>query len=356
MKKWLLVVGFTFLAATAQAQLTTGYAVYWGDPSKSTTTYYTNIPNPTATQLATVDRSQDTLGFLSPPFEPAGVSQSLTTSTSLTGQDFLDFNNGLLHNNHGTYTWNQGIGIEKGTNTMNFNPDRGDNATPFAGENTGGGYPQANVGTLAEVFGASTTGLTPSYTLSGNTVVPGLPSVPGKTYKNMANLLDGEDGASGYYTDLLFGNGKEYSSTGDLTHVDVTVMERGGNSNFDVYGLVSDGHGGYTKTSDFIRIKSQASTLGNNTVYDLNSLEIGDTQPVVAYGISLPKAWANLVGFEIGTMDTSYTGYNGPDIVAVGVTSDGFIPEPAFYQLSGLLVLGGAGLLRIYRKSRKTAA
>jgi len=217
------------------------------------------------------DRRLDTLGFTG-------------TSSVFTDADFTRFTDGSLTNNAGTFGWNVTVtrDINTSGNSIWANPDRADSATPFAGE-------AGALGTIGEVFGSS------------------------MGYKNMSYLIDAEDNR-GWTIDLLFGGNSYISADNDASTVEVAFLERGGNSDFQVYGLLAD----QTTTAALFVSRSMMGATG----WSLNSLEIGDAQNVYAVGISLDASWQNLIGLRL---EATANG-NGPDILGVGTVAA--IPAP----------------------------
>jgi hypothetical protein len=227
-----------------------------------------------------------------------------TTSSDLwSGANFLRWNDGRLTNNKGSYGWMDAIPRDvDASNNNSGNPDRADNAAPFLGE-------AGKTGTLREVFGPFGTG-----------------------YKNMSYLIDGEDHAA-WTLDLLFAPGQFISADANDGTVELSLIERGGNSDLRIRGIRADG----TLTDSIMMLRSQTGKTG----WTLDSLEIGGAQNVVGVGISLDRSWTNLKGFRFEAAD----GMNGPDLVAVGTIAT-TIPAP------GAAVLAGIGGLLIARRRR----
>ncbi len=244
--------------------------------------------NSAATVMHGGDRELLTLSFLGSP-------------TVITGADFLRFNDGNLHwsgppaQNFG---WSDPVprDLSPSGNIYPSNPDRADTATALSLEGSG-------AGTLADVFG------------------------PFNGYKNMSYLLDGEEVAQTYYVDLFFGGGFKLSADNDVTTVEVALLERGGNSDMNVQGILA---GGGLTAPLFVSRSSMGPQL-----WTLDSLEINGSQRVVGAGISLDPSWQNLVGLRISSLNASFS---GPDLVGVAA-----IPEPASLLL---LVCGGLALRR----------
>ena len=217
------------------------------------------------------------------------------SATLFGDSNFSTFTDGSLTNNLGTFAWGASItrDMNTGGNAIDGNPDRADNATAFAGEPFG-------VGTLGEVFGTSL------------------------GYRNMSYLIDGEDNR-GWSMNLFFGGNRTISADSDDSTVEVSVLERGGNSDFNVYGILADQS---TTSALFV-----SRGLTGQTGWSLNSLEIGGAQNVYGVGISLDSSWTNLIGLRIEALSN----FNGPDIVAVGTAAA--VPGPASLCLLALLGL-----------------
>jgi MYXO-CTERM domain-containing protein len=259
------------LAAGAAADV----AVYGADVSK------------TSSLLHAGDRELVSIGF-------AGVS------TVMGGSDFTRWADGRLTNNVGTYGWNDLLSrdMNSGGNAYSANPDRADNASLMPAEGQG-------KGSLRDVFGSF------------------------QGYKNLSWIIDGEDAGS-YTLDLFYAEGQRLNSDGDGATAEISVLERGGNSDFMVYGIRAD----HSLTAGVLVQRSQMRSTG----WTLDTLEIAGAQQVTAVGISLADSWDGLIGVRIGVIGS----YNGPDIVAVGSLAT--VPAPA-----GLAVLGlgaAAGLRR----------
>lgn len=269
MKSVVMVIAAGMICSVASAGITTAGA----DSSK------------TASMMHAGDREIVSLGF-------AG------STNLMSGSSFTQWQSGRLINNVGTYGWNDLItrDMNTGGNSFSANPDRADGSSAMPGEGT-------NKGTLRDVFGA----------FNG--------------YKNMSWIIDGED-AGAYTLDLFYEAGKFLNSDNDASTMELSVLERGGNSDFKVFGIFADG----SLTSGILINRNQTARVG----WTLNTLEIGDAQQVHGVGISFDDSWDNLVGVRIQTISS----YNGPDIVAVG--SGAAVPAPASLALMGLgLVTAG---------------
>ena len=225
-----------------------------------------------------------------------------TSSDLWSGANFLHWGNGTITNNIGTYGWSDAMSRDMGaTNSISGNPDRADSASAFGGE--GGG-----TGTIGEVFGS----------FGG--------------YKNMSWIVDGEDNGA-WTLDLLLGGGKTLSADGNDGSVELSVLERGGNSDLRIRGIRGDG-----SVTDAIMMMRGATGYAGWT---LDTLEIDGAQQVHGVGISLDASWQNLIGFRF----EGANGMNGPDLVAVGVGGN-LVPAP------GALALLGAGALIGMRRRR----
>ncbi len=247
-----------------------------------------------STTLSAGDRSLSSLFFTG-------------SSTVLTGADFLRFDDGWLYReapNVALLGWSdpQPRDVNTSGNVYSFNPDRADTASVFAGEAGG-------TATLAEVFG------------------PG----PGGE-KNLSWILDGEEVASRYYVDLLLGAGLQINDDQDATTVEVALLERGGNSDMNVYGILGYDSDGTALLTPALFVSR--SEMGPE-LWKLDTLEIGAEQKVTGVGISVSSSWQNVIGIRVESAGTSFS---GPDLVAVGV-----VPEP---RALALLALGLLGLRR----------
>lgn len=231
------------------------------------------------------DRELNRMGFLG------------GSSTIFTGANFLRWDGGSLTTGQTSSGWTDPIQRDvEFSNIYDANPDRADDASLYAGE-------AAGTGTLKEVFGPFLGG-------------------PSAGYKNMSWIVDGEDD-KGYTLDLLFAKGLSLVPDNDDSTVELTVLERNGNSDFRVQGILANGS---ISQSELI-----TRDMTQSTGWNLDSLEINGGQRVSGVGISLGDEWAGIVGIRILVSgDTD----NGPDIVAVG-TSD-LVPAPGAIALLGL--------------------
>lgn len=267
----------TIAAGSLASAATAGITVVAADSAK------------TATIMHGGDREVRSLGF-------SGVSAIQDNS------NFLQWESGVLTNNVGTYGWNDLIRRDMSTsgNAYSANPDRADNASAMGGEAQG-------KGTLRDVFGS----------FNG--------------YKNMSWIIDGEDAGS-YTLDLFYGAGKFLNSDNDSNTVELSVLERGGNSDFKVYGIKANG----SLTSAITINRNQTARVG----WSIDTLEISGAQQVHAVGISFDDTWDGLIGVRI----QATSNFNGPDIVAVGSARP--VPTP------GSLALMGLGALAAGRRRR----
>ncbi|MCA9285629.1 MAG: hypothetical protein KDA22_10455 [Phycisphaerales bacterium] len=246
----------------------------------------------TSTTLFGGDRRLDAMGFL-------GLGQSF-------GNDnFLVWDNGALTSNGLTYGWSDAVPRDMGTsgNVWEANPDRADAATPFAGEGS-------STGTIGEVFGAF-----------------------GAGYKNLSWILDGE-GPTPWTLDLFFAPGQWLLADDNALTVELALLERGGNSDFNVYGIRTDN----TLTPALHLARASMTSAG----WSLDTLEIGGGQPVYGAGISLDASWGALRGFRVEGLP----GFGGPDLVAIG--SAWPVPAPGV-----TVILAAGGLMGATRWRRR---
>jgi len=238
----------------------------------------------TATVMHSGNRELTSMGFASSP-------------TVFTGANFLNFSGGSLTNNMGTFGWSAPIPRDvNGNNNHSGNPDRADSASAYTGEGAG-------TGTLAEVFGPF-----------------------GSGYKNLSYIIDGEDNGA-WHMDLLFATGQFLSADNDNSTIELAVLERGMNSDFNVYGIFAGGG----LTAPVFVPRANVTSAG----WTLDTLEISGAQHVGGIGLSLDSSWTNLVGFRI----QAQSAFNGPDIVAVATAMP--VPAPgaaALLSIGGLLV------------------
>jgi hypothetical protein len=128
--------------------------------------------------------------------------------------------------------------------------------------------------------------------------------------------------------DLLFTPGRTISADANGDSIELTLLERGGNSDLRIRGIRADG----SLTDSITMLRGQTGQAG----WTLDSLEIGGPQQVHGVGISLDRTWTNLKGFRFEAAD----GMNGPDLIAVGTIPTSFVPTPG-----SLALMGAAGLL-----------
>jgi hypothetical protein len=236
----------------------------------------------TSSTLVGGDRRLDALGFVGSP-------------TQFGDAHFSVFGDGLLANNLGTFLWNDPIprDMTASGNSVWSNPDRAVGSTPYSLEGSG-------AGTLAEVFGTSL------------------------GFRNMSYLIDAEDNRA-WFMDLLFHTGYSLLADGDGTTVELAVLERGGNSDFRIYGIRADA----SLTEAIFVPRSATGAVG----WSLRSLEISNPQPVHGVGISVPVDWNAIVGLRIEALSS----YNGPDIVGVAAMA----VIPAAPAIAPLLFIAG---------------
>lgn len=254
--------------------------------------FYSVDSGKTSSTLHGGDRELNSIGFSG-------------NSTIWDGTHFLNFRDGSLTNNIGTYGWNASIPRDMSVsgNGMSANPDRADAATAFVSESS-------HAGTLREVFSSF------------------------RGYKNMSYLIDGED--TGAYTlDLRFQSGLVLNSDANPGTIELTILERGGNSDLQIQGILANG----SLTSPIL----MSRTVTGETGWTLDSMEIDGAQPVKGVGISLDPSWTGLAGFRF----TATSSMNGPDIVAVGTTCPTPTPTP------GTLAIGSLGGILLGRRSRR---
>jgi hypothetical protein len=257
-------------------------------------TIYAANAGTTSSTLHGGDRELHRLGFLG-------------TSSTMTGADFLRWSDGSLTNNAGTFGWTALVPRDvKSANVYTGNPDRADSSTPLPAE-------AAKKGTMKDVFGS----------FNG--------------YKNMSYIIDGEDNGA-YCFDLLYGNGHVINADNNTSTVELSILERGGNSDFNVYGIRADG----SLTSAMFVSRSKGGKVG----WTLDTLEIGRAHEVFGFGISLDASWQNLKGFRIEAKN----GFNGPDIVAVGTSAT--VPPPLVPAPGALGVLGIGSVIAMRRQRR----
>jgi len=274
------------MTRTHAITLTAGLACLASSGAIAAPMIYAAKSSATTSAMHGADRELLTLGFTG-------------TTASMTGTDFLRWTSGSLTNNAGTYGWNDLVPRDvNGANVYTGNPDRGDSSTPMPGE-------AAKKGTMRDVFGS----------FNG--------------YKNMSYIIDGEDNGA-YHFDLLFAPGSLLSADADANTIELSILERGGNSDFNVYGINAND----TLTNALFVGRAKGASVG----WTLDTLEIGGAQTVFGFGISLDASWHDLKGFRIEALN----GFNGPDIVAVGSTAalpPPLIPAPGSFGLLGIAAL-----------------
>jgi hypothetical protein len=250
-------------------------------------------------------------------------------TNGFVSKDFLVWSDGFLCSNDRDgnpdptlYDWDDEINrdVTVAGGVYDGNPDRADAATEY--DNEGSATARLN-----EVFG--------SFSHDGGTT----------NYKNQHWLIDGEDGGF-YYLDLLLSADGSLTIAGDSddTTLELAILERGGNSDFNVYGITAyDGvsvNDADLTTALFVDRADDEGAFDDAFSGDnLNTLEIGSAQKVAAYGISIDSDWGPIVGIRI---ENTTPGFKGPDIISVAA-----IPEFNSCALfGGLLGLGGLALRR----------
>ncbi|MFN7732879.1 MAG: exosortase-dependent surface protein XDP2 [Pirellula sp.] len=246
------------------------------------------------------------------------------TNFKFTTDNISQFKNGELkftsNNVNYQYGWTDVIPSDLGSgNDYPLNPDRGDTATPFAGEPVGG--------TLQEVFGTG----------------------------NLAYLLDGEADVQ-WTLDLLFETGFGIDAYGDDSTIDLMMLERGANSMLGVRAILAN----RTLSQDLIVNFRESGTnygvegKGGLTDYQLNTTEIGGAQKVAGVGIDLSafglSAGTQVIGFQyFVNRDTNLMRFDGPDFLGFIATQQVRpVPEP-----STLVVASLGSLCLAYRTGRR---
>ena len=273
----------------------------------------------TSGQETTGDRSFNETGFVGTSFKFTTANISKFTDGTLKYTD---------NNVNYEYGWTDVIPSDLGSgNQYPQNPDRGDKATPFANEPTGG--------TLKEVFGSG----------------------------NLAYLLDGESDVK-WSLDLLFQSGTGIVADGDDSTIDLLMLERGANSMLGVRAILADN----TLSNDLIlNFRTSGSDYGvpangGLTDFKLNTTEIDGDQSVAGIGVDLSAfglaAGSKVIGFQyFVNRDTSSLHFDGPDFLGFIATQPPQIlpvPEPSSFALAGL---GGVCLaFRVLRRRAVTTA
>lgn len=252
------------------------------------------------------------------------------TNFKFTTDNISQFKNGKLNFTSNSvnyqYGWTDVIPSDLGSgNDYPLNPDRGDTATPFAGEPIGG--------TLEEVFGSG----------------------------NLAYLLDGESDVK-WTLDLLFESGFGIVADGDDQTMDLLMLERGANSMVGVRAILAD----HTLSQDLIvnfRTAGSAHGVagtGGLTDFSLNTTEIGGAQVVAGVGIDLSafglSTGTQVIGFQyFVNRDTSLLRFDGPDFLGFIATQEveqfpevNAVPEPSTMVLASL-----GSLCLAYRTGRR---
>ncbi len=261
-----------------------------GSASAGFAVYGTSAAGTSTTLFGSGDRRLDTLAFTG-------------SATTMTSADFVRFGGGRLVNSTGSFGWTDPIARDTNTSghVHGANPDRADLSTSFGGENAG-------TGTLAEVFGSPL------------------------GYKNLSWIVDSEDNAS-WTLDLFLSNTGAFAPDANPASVELSVLERGSNSDFSIAGITGFSNSGAPILTAALHILRNQTT---NTGWTLNTLEISGAQQVAGVGISLPSDWGTLYGVRVSAVAAD----SGPDIVAVGM-----IPAPGPISLAA-----AAGLIALPRR------
>jgi hypothetical protein len=241
------------------------------------------------------------------------VGSSYTMNSSNIGF----FQDGALHVGTHNYNWNDDIRGDFGSgNSYALNPDRGDNATHFAGESNA-----QKSGTLHEVFGQS----------------------------NLAYLLDGESNVE-WSLDLKYGAGGFITYNSGSNSPELMMMERGRNSSINVQAILAGGALSNTFLLDF---HSGAGKSGLAD-YTLDTTEIAGAQSVGGIGLSLDAFGVpngtKIYGYRFSVNNAPGNTFDGPDFMGfvAGQTAPTAVPEPASMAVLGL---GAAALLRRRKKA-----
>jgi hypothetical protein len=262
-----------------------------GSAFAAVTPYAVSSSGTSTTLFGSGDRRLETLAFSG-------------SGSVMTNADFVRFSGGRLEGNAGPFGWNAAIDRDMDTSGHAFeaNPDRADLSTPLTGEAN-------SEGAISEVFGSPL------------------------GYKNLSWIIDGE-GFGPYTLDLYLNNVSAFTPDANDASVELAVLERGGNSDFSIQGIIGFGNSGPILTPAYHVLRSQTGYAG----WTLNTLEIGDNQNVNGIGLSLPQEWGQLLGVRISAVESD----SGPDIVAVGM-----VPSPGAVTLAG-----AAGLLAFGRRRK----
>ena len=271
----------------------------------------------TTGQETTGDRSFKETGFVG-------------TSFKFTTDNISQFTDGTLKytddNVNYQYGWTDVIPSDLGSgNKYPQNPERGDTATPFANEPTGG--------TLKEVFGSG----------------------------NLAYLLDGESNVK-WSIDLFYKPGTGIVADGDDSTIDLLMLERGANSMLGVRAILADNSLSNDLILNFRTSGSDYGVAANGglTDFKLNTTEIDGDQSVAGIGVDLSAfglaKGSKVIGFQyFVNKDTDSLHFDGPDFLGFVATQQphNIVPEPSSFVLAGV---GGLCLaFRVLRRRPVTA-
>ncbi|RYG45492.1 PEP-CTERM sorting domain-containing protein [bacterium] len=218
-----------------------------------------------------------------------------------------------------TYGWNDPIRGDFGSASVySLNPDRGINATHFAGESN-----QVKTGTIADVFGQN----------------------------NLGYLLDGEDTRT-WTLDLLYRQNGYITVTGEANKPELLMMERGANSRLGIRAILE---GGVYSQGFIMNFNTSGDGQTALTDYTLQSTEIDGAQTVGALGLSLDAfdlaVGTKILGYQFYVDATDGTNWNGPDFI--GFVAGQTIPTPQAVPEPASMAALGFGALALLRRRRK---
>jgi PEP-CTERM motif len=230
------------------------------------------------------------------------------------------FKDGTLNVSSHSYGWNDQIpGDFGGGNDFALNPDRGDNATHFAGESN-----HQKSGTLKEVFGQS----------------------------NLGYLLDGEANVT-WSLDLKYGSGGYITYDGNTSSPELMMLERGKNSAINVQAILE---GGALSNTFYLDFHSGHGQVGNSD-YSIDTTEISGAQSVGGIGLGLNafnlSVGTKILGYRFSVSGQPGNTFDGPDFIGfvagkTAPTPGAPVPEPASMIALGM---GAAAMLRRRKKA-----